>query len=246
MHTTTATTNDSPSDPRDNPETPTGQGRDTAGTTPGQKRDNPGHPNPNSQKTSANPPKSDSENPKTAGTPGTNNDDDSPKTPPKPDPDPNSIDIKSYISAYFDKHGPPARQSLDKKPAEFQRYILALIENISLREAERKLMLPPPYGPYIATSKSALSRLRIRHQTREVKRNQRAIKKHVAQLLTQPALSDADATHITEQLLKMKLIESGLHPETDLAQTKTIIDMLEKIHAGKIAERKLALAESKS
>jgi hypothetical protein len=42
------------------------------------------------------------------------------------------------------------------------------------------------------------------------------------------------------------MIESSLAPDPDLTQTKTLVGLLEKIRAGQLAERKLALAESKS
>jgi hypothetical protein len=232
-----------PNQNRENSGTHAGPRRDMPGTAPGQKRDKPGQENQNPKKPSQNPQNPKHETTNSCGTTGTqpNN----PPAPPKPDPDPNTVDIGAYLNAYFEKHGPPSRERLDKKSPELQRYILTLIEDMPLRKAQHKLMLPPPYGPYIATSKSALTRLRNRHHTLHAIRNKHSIQKHITDLLAQPDLPDADVTRVTEQLLKLKLVELTLHPEPDLTQTKTLVDLLEKIRAGKLAERKLALAESK-
>lgn len=160
-------------------------------------------------------------------------------------PEPNESNIKEYGSKYFDIYGPPKRARIDKQSPELQQYLLVLLEDLSLEKVQRQLMLPPPFGQYIIVSKSALRRFKIRHHTREAKRTRRSLRQRLQAVLAQPDLTDADFDRATNQLLKVRLIECGLKPDPDLTETKTLIDMLEKIRAGKLAERKLALAESK-
>ena len=91
-----------------------------------------------------------------------------------------------------------------------------------------------------------MRRLELRHQAREAKRNHQTLRQQIAALLSQPDLPEADFARVTGQLLKLRMIESSLAPDPDLTQTKTLVGLLEKIRAGQLAERKLALAQSKS
>jgi hypothetical protein len=86
---------------------------------------------------------------------------------------------------------------------------------------------------------------RISEHARQAKRNERALRQQIADLKNKADDPAADFSEVTEKFLKLRLVEFSLHPDFDLAQTKALIDMLEKIRAGKLAERKLALAESK-
>jgi hypothetical protein len=160
-------------------------------------------------------------------------------------PDPAKCGESKYRLAFFDLFGPPRRSRLDNAHPDVKTFIVGLLEELSLQRVQDRLICPPPIGAYILTSKSALRRFRIREHTREAKRNQRALRKQIAELQFEPDNSNADFTVVSEKLLKLRLVESSLHPDPDLAQTKTLIEMLEKIRAGKIAERKIALAEHK-
>ncbi|HEY6227720.1 MAG TPA: hypothetical protein VI282_11420, partial [Verrucomicrobiae bacterium] len=161
-------------------------------------------------------------------------------------PKPEDSNLREYGSIYFDIYGPAKRARLDQLHPEVQQGLLLMLEDLSLQKLQRKLALPPPFGLYIMVSKSALRRFKIRHHTLETKRNRRSLHKQIQAVLTQPDLSDADFARVTDQLLKLRLVESGLKPDPDLAETKSLIDMIEKIRAGKLAERKIALAESKA
>jgi hypothetical protein len=160
-------------------------------------------------------------------------------------PDPETADFDKYTDIYFQIYGPPPRVRAERLHPHEQLYVVALLEDMSLKKVQDKLLLPPPFGPYIHTSKSALRRLKIRHHARDAKQNQKSLRKQIAALLTEPDLSDADFERVTGQVLKLRMIESSLNPDPDLTQTKLLVDMLEKLRAGKLAERKLQLAESK-
>ena len=159
--------------------------------------------------------------------------------------EPEESNLREYGNIYFDIYGPAKPARGDQLHPEVQQGLLLMLENLSLQKVQRKLALPPPFGLYIMVSKSALRRFKIRHHTLETKRTRRSLRKQIEAALIQPDLTDADFARVTDQLLKLRLVESGLKPDPDLAETKTLIDMLEKIRAGKIAERKIALAESK-
>jgi hypothetical protein len=160
-------------------------------------------------------------------------------------PKPEESNLREYGSIYFDIYGPAKRVRIDKLSPYVQLQFIQMLEDFSLQRIQRQLMLPPPFGLYLIVSKSALRRFKIRYHASEAKRNRRALRQQIEALLTQPDLSDAEFARATDQLLKLRLLESGLKPDPDLTETKTLIDMLEKIRAGKIAERKIALAESK-
>lgn len=157
-------------------------------------------------------------------------------------PDHKTCDLGQYAAAFLEWAGPPRQVRLDQLDPEIKTFILALIEELTLKKAQDKLMLPPPFGPYILTCKSSLSRFRTAQHAREARRNQRALDKQINQIVQSPGASEADCNAVTEKLL---LIQATLHPEPDLIKTKTLVDMLEKIRSGKLAERKLQLAESK-
>jgi hypothetical protein len=161
-------------------------------------------------------------------------------------PNPEKVGLQKFGSAFLDLAGPPRRVRLDELNPKSKFFILGLLEENSLEKVQRKLLLPPPFGPYWAASKSALRRFRLREHAREAKRNQRAMRKQIAELKSDAENPEAEFTAITEKLLKLRLVEASLNPDPDLTQTKTLVEMLEKIHAGKLAERKVLLAESKS
>ena len=160
-------------------------------------------------------------------------------------PDPDQCGESEYRLAFFDRFGPPRRCRLDRVHPNVKTLILSLLEEFSLQRVQDRLLCPPPIGAYLVTSKSALRRFRISEHAREAKRNQRALRKQIEEMNIDANNPAADFIVISEKLLKLRLVESSLHPDPDLTQTKTLIDMLEKIHAGKLAERKVALAESK-
>lgn len=161
-------------------------------------------------------------------------------------PDPDKVGLDKYGGAFCDLVGPPRRIRIENLSAQLKSFILALLEDHSLKKAQAKLLLPPPFGPYMATSQSALYRFRLREHAREAKRHQRDIQKQIAQLKSDAENPEAEFTAVTEKFLKLRLVEASLNPDPDLTQTKILVEMLEKIHAGKLAERKVALAESKS
>jgi hypothetical protein len=160
-------------------------------------------------------------------------------------PKPEESNIEQYGSMYFRIYGPPKRVRIDNLHAEVQRWMFQMLEDLSLEKVQRQLMLPPPFGHYIIVSKSALRRFKLRHQAHEAKRNQLSLRKQISAILSQPDLPDTDFARVTDQLLKLRVVESGLKPDPDLKETKILVDLLEKIRAGKLAERKLALAEAK-
>jgi hypothetical protein len=158
-------------------------------------------------------------------------------------PDPKKCALTEYTNAFFDLAGPPRPRRLDQLDPQIRAMILALIEDHKYKYVQDKLMLPPPFGPYILTSKSSLSRLKTSQHAREARRSNRALKREITDLAKALEVAKGDYNAVTEKLLQVRLMEATLHPSPDLAQTKTLIDMLEKIRAGKLAERKQTLAE---
>ena len=160
-------------------------------------------------------------------------------------PNPEKTHILKYTAAFTKLFGPPAPIRLDKLDGVGKTGLLSMLEEKSLKKVQEHLMRPPPFSIYRLTSKSSLRRFAIREQAREAKRTQRAIKKQIAHLALDKDDQAADYTIATEKLLKLRLVEASLKPEPDLAETKALVEMLEKIRAGKLAERKVTLAEQK-
>jgi hypothetical protein len=106
--------------------------------------------------------------------------------------------------------------------------------------------MPPPLGLFLRTNKATLHRLRVAHHQKQIKKTNSALQRHIQAVLSKDTPNEAELANATEHLLQVRLLEHSMDPNHDLEDTKTLVAMLEKIRARKLAERKLQLAEKKA